>query len=239
LAKEVIVVSDHAKRYMISEENVPEHRIHHINLAYDFALYERPVAERVNHLRKSFNTKILLLSVCRLTQYKRPELSIEVLKGLLQMGYNVKLVILGRGELYDLLLRKIKEENLEEHCMLAGYVSNVLEYMAASDYLVHPSLLESSSISLKEAGLVKLPIIVCKNIGDFNEVIRHGLNGFLVNPENFVSETINLIHERIQKSDSGYIIGENLQETVLKLFDIQKTALQYEQLFHQNTYEAR
>jgi hypothetical protein len=39
LARKIIVVSDHARRYMIEHEKIPARKIIHINLAYNFDLY--------------------------------------------------------------------------------------------------------------------------------------------------------------------------------------------------------
>jgi len=232
LAKRIIVVSDHAKRYMVKEENVPDDRITHINLAYNFDLYELPTGENVKRLRADIDADFVLLSVCRLTRYKRPELSVEVLKRLRANGLSVKLVILGRGELQGELEEKIKEESLQQYCLLPGYVNNVLEYMAAADILIHPSLLESSCITVKEAGLVELPVVVCRNIGDFNEVIDHGVNGFTVDPDSFVRETSDLILKYANKREELISTASKLRETVYKLFDIARVGPVYEELFH-------
>ena len=232
LAREIIVVSARAKEYMIEEELVPASRIYQINLSYNFDLYASPNSDIVRNIREQHSAEVLLLSVCRLTRYKRPELSIEVLKKLYDLGLNAKLIILGKGELMGSLQQQILKNGLEQFVSLAGYVSNVQDYMAASDFLVHPSLLESSCISLKEAGLVNLPIIVCKNIGDFNEVINHE-NGFKVNPDNFVDESVTIINKWYKKKDELAKIGQNLHSTVLTLFDIAKVAPYYEKTFHQ------
>lgn len=235
LAKEIIVVSDHAKRYMVQEEGVPEDRITHINLAYNFDLYELPDSENVKRLRADLDADLVLLSVCRLTRYKRPELSVDVLKRLRENGLSAKLVILGRGELQGELEEKIKEENLQQYCILPGYVNNVLEYMAAADILIHPSLLESSCITVKEAGLVKLPVVVCRNIGDFNEVIENGKNGFIVDADNFVQETSDLILKHANKRDELLFTALRLRETVYELFDIARVGPVYEELFHKRS----
>jgi glycosyltransferase involved in cell wall biosynthesis len=231
-AKDIIVVSDHAKRYMIKEEGVPENRITQINLAYNFKLYELPDSDNVKRLRAGFHADLVLLTVCRLTRYKRPELSVEVLKKLHASGLMAKLVILGRGELQHELEEKIKRENLQEYCFLPGYVNNVLEYMAAADLLVHPSLLESSCITVKEAGLVKLPVVVCRNIGDFNEIIEDGINGFIVDADNFAEETSALIINLSSNKDKLSATAHRLKETVYELFDIAKVGPIYEKLFH-------
>lgn len=232
LARKIIVVSEHAKRYMIQVEGIPEHRILHINLAYDFKLYALPHPEKVAQLRANLGSGLILLTVCRLTRYKRPELSIEVLKKLLKAGVPARLVILGRGELQTELQNKIKEEHLEEHCMLPGYVNNVLEYMAASDVLLHPSVLESSCISIKEAAIVNLPVVVCRGVGDFDEVIHHEVNGFLVDKNNFVEEASALVLRYITDPYKFKETAARLQETVCDLFDIEKIGPVYEKLFH-------
>lgn len=235
LAKDIVVVSDRAKRYMVREEGVPEDRITHINLAYNFDLYELPNSDSVTHLRDNLNADLVLLSVCRLTRYKRPDLSVEVLKRLIANGLSVKLVILGRGELQQELEEKIRNENLQQFCVLPGYVTNVLEYMAAADILIHPSLLESSCITIKEAALVKLPVMVCRNIGDFNEVIKNGVNGFIVDPDNFVQEISDLILRNTNNRNELLSTALRLRETVYELFDIATVGPVYEKLFHKSS----
>jgi glycosyltransferase involved in cell wall biosynthesis len=232
LARDIIVVSNHAKKYMMKYENIPEALIHHINLAYDFDLYDKPNPQKSNSIREEFNCQILLLTICRLTKYKRPDLSIEVLDHLRQKGLDVKLIILGHGEMMSSLEATIGERNLQEYVFLQGYVHNVLDYLKASDYLIHPSLLDSSSISLKEAGLVKLPVIVCKGVGDFDDVIINGENGFLVNQHNFVEEAVKIIAETSSDIQLRLRIGNNLNATVIKEFNIKNIALTYEQKFH-------
>ncbi len=233
LAREIIVVSARAKQYMIDEEGVTANRIHQINLSYNFNLYAKPVPERVTRIRQELSTEIVLLSVCRLTKYKRPELSIALARKLKNQGISAKLVILGKGELLESLQAEVRQDGLEENVVLAGYVDNVQDYMAAADFMVHPSLLESSCISLKEAGLVHLPVIVCHHVGDFDEVIRHGGNGFLVNPDNFVEESASIISSYAKNKSELAEIGQALRTTVLSMFDIRNTASYYESTFHQ------
>ena len=233
LAREIIVVSARAKQYMVDEEHVPANRIHHINLSYNFDLYTLPDTYHVKNIREQFSADVLLLSVCRLTQYKRPELAIEAVKKLRERGVDAKLIILGRGELMDSLQNQIKKYKFEQHVILAGYVNNVQDYLAATDFMIHPSLLESSCISLKEAGLLNLPIIVCKDIGDFNEVVEHRQNGFIVNPDRFVEESVSIISSHCKNKAELAKIGQSLHATVLTLFDITKAAPYYEKTFHQ------
>lgn len=230
LAKKIIVVSDHAKRYMIEKEKIPAEKVIHINLAYDFSLYELPNVTRIETLKSQYSCELLLIAVCRLTKYKRPDLAIDVVSALIQNGLNAKLIILGKGELKDALEQKIHALGLTDHVFLPGHVQNVLEYISASDFLIHPSILDSSCVAVKEAGLVAKPVIVCKGIGDFEDYITHGVNGFLVDGDNFVSQTVSVIQRQYTNKEVLSNVGLRLQSDVRRLFSVDMIVPLYDSL---------
>jgi glycosyltransferase involved in cell wall biosynthesis len=229
LAKRVIVVSERARRHMVDEEGVSARKLTHINLAYDFDLYDRGSDANIASIRKNVGGKIVLLSVGRLTAYKRPELAIRVLKALEVAGLDARLIILGQGEKKLELESLARELGLQERVVMPGYVSNVLEYMRASDFLVYPSINDSSSVTVKEAGLVELPVIVCKGVGDFDDYISNGKNGFVVDAEHFAEEAAKLI---IANADSCKLadMGAELKASVMHRFSIAKVIQEYDAL---------
>ena len=233
LAKKFIVVSEASKKYMIEHEKVNARKLLHINLAYDFDLYQRPLPERVISIRKKYNSKILLITASRLTKYKRPQLSVEVVSQMIDQGHDVKLLILGTGEMHKELSDIIEKLHLQNSVFLLGHVTNVLDYFSAADFILHPSILESSCVVIKEAGLVKKPVLVCRDIGDFTEYIVDGGNGFLLDIHDFVREAIRIITKNHSESDL-YMLGHNLHETVFRLFSINQIAHQYDKLLTAN-----
>ncbi len=230
LARKIIVVSSHAKKYMIEQENIPAKKIIHINLAYNFNLYSKPDEQKVVEIRNQFKAEVLLLAACRLTAYKRPEIAVHVIKELVDKGLDVKLILLGRGEMLNQLQVLITRLGLQDKIFMPGYVDNVLEFMAASDFFVHPSLLDSSCVAIKEAGLVKLPVIVCKGIGDFEDYLIHRQNGFLVDRDKFVEECSVIVKKNFRNKDFLGEIGGNLRNSVLELFSIEKVIHRYRSL---------
>jgi glycosyltransferase involved in cell wall biosynthesis len=230
LAKKVIVVSEHARRYMIEKEKIPAHKITHINLAYDFSLYSDPGDSNVKLIRKQYDCDILLVSVCRLTQFKRPDVAIKTLKRLVDQGQNSKLVLLGKGEMLEDLKKLIAELSLQDRVYMPGFVSNVLEYMKAADFFIHPSILDSSCVAVKEAGLVSKPVIACKGIGDFDDYIVNGVNGFTVDPKRFDEEAASVILKNHKNQEILLSMGEQLRCDVLTLFSAQNILPQYASL---------
>lgn len=231
LAKKIIVVSDHAKRYMVQYEAIPEHKIIHINLAYDFSLYPQPDPFNVDNLRSSFGVdKVLLVAACRLTKYKRPDLLVETVAELRKNNINSALVLLGKGEMEEELRILIRKLGVEDQIIMPGYVTNVIDYVAACDFFLHPSLLESSCVVIKEAGLVKKPVIVCSGIGDFNDYLTHENNAFLTNSENYVNEAVALIEQYRFQKEKLTAIGEQLFNDVHSNFGINRILSEYQSL---------
>lgn len=227
LAKRIIVVSDHAKRYMVKEEGISSNKIQHINLAYDFSLYAKPDIEKSNEIRKEIDAQVVLISICRFTKYKRPDLSIFTLNELVNKNIDAKLILLGQGEMKEEMEVLIDKLNLQGKVFMKGYVNNVLDYLLASDFLLHPSLLDSSCVVVKEAGLVQKPVITCEGVGDFDEYIIHKENGFKVSSENFIEEASALVSQYYTEESEKNRIGKNLQKSILNLFDINVVLPEY------------
>lgn len=230
LAKKIIVVSRHAKQYMIEKERIPAHKIVPINLGYNFSLYAPPDILEIDRIKHEYPCEVLLVAALRLTEFKRPDVCIETLKQLLKLGINAKLLILGSGEMKGTLQSMIDENGLEGKAFLLGFVSNPLDYISSADFLIHPSILESSCVVVKEAGLVSTPVIVCSGIGDFDEYIEHGKNGFLVDQYKFAMEAASVI--RLNKDNRNLLteMGEKLFNDVHRLFDINNVVHAYETL---------
>jgi glycosyltransferase involved in cell wall biosynthesis len=96
-----------------------------------------------------------------------------------------------------------------------------MDYIAASDMLVHPSVSEASNQVVREAGLRGKPCIVCRDVGDFNEYITDRETGFLVSKENPEQEIFSIIKEFYHRKDELSNIGKRHCERIIKLFAIE------------------
>ncbi len=228
LARRIIVVSKRAKNFMVDVEKVNPNKIYKINLAYDFKLYDRVNVQKVEELRREYDCKLLIVTACRLVKDKRPELAVELIERLCMLNYDAKMLILGRGEMETLLNEQIRERNLEDKCFLLGHQSNILDYLAASDIIFHPSFLDSSSVIVKEAGLVRKPVVVCAGVGDFDDYIVSGKNGVLVSKEETVKDTVEFLKKFYGGKDDFNFLGENLSIDVNRLFSLENILPEYQ-----------
>ena len=106
-----------------------------------------------------------ILTIARLTPQKAIDISIKACRELTDKGENVRWYVLGDGELRDKLEVLIKECGLSERFFLLGVKDNPYTYLKQCDIYVHATKFEGKSIAIREAQVLKKPIVVsdCKS----------------------------------------------------------------------------
>lgn len=138
----------------------------------------------------------------------------------------IKLMLVGDGEERLALQELVKELDLEDRVTFVGKVLNeeIPGYMIASDVFVLPSLSESFGIVNLEAMACGLPIVASK-VGGLPEIVKNGVNGFLVEPKNpeQISDKVllllgdDVLRERISKNNKDKVKGYSWESVVERL----------------------
>jgi glycosyltransferase involved in cell wall biosynthesis len=149
---------------------------------------------------------------------KRHMLLMPVYKKLVDAGLDIKVLLLDDGEERPSLETFVKQNGLSEKVFFLGLQKNIINYLAAADVIVHPSATEASSSLIKEAGLVKRPVIVCSGVGDFDQYIVNGKNGFLVQHDDEAAEFEKYIRRIYENPEEAAEVGGALHETVITEF---------------------
>jgi len=125
----------------------------------------------------------ILIFVGTLRSIKGVKYLIQAMKSIIQQDPKIKLMLVGDGEEKQSLKALSKELNIEKNIKFVGEVphKNISEYLAAADIFVLPSLSEGFSIVVLEAMASGLPI-VATNVKGVPEIVKNGVNGFLVEP---------------------------------------------------------
>lgn len=218
LAKEIVVPSLEVRNGMIDYEKVKAAKIDIVPYIYNFDLYPKPNYTTVQEIKKTYHADLLILTASRMIKLKRHDLVLPVFRKLIEEGYSIKVLLLDEGEEKQRLQDYVIEHHLEEFIYFLGYKTNVIDYLSASDLLVHPSYTEASSSLVKEFGLLRKPVIVCSGVGDFDQYIFHMKNGFVVTPLNEAAQFEESIKFVYNNREIAKQIGANLQETVLNTF---------------------
>lgn len=123
------------------------------------------------HLRNQFNLngKHIIGHVGRFMTQKNHAFLLEIFKAYLAEDNQAYLVLLGDGELMDMMKEKVKDLGIQDSVLFVGNVSNANEWYSAFDVFVLPSIWEGLPVVGVEAQAADLPCIfsdgVTKEIG--------------------------------------------------------------------------
>lgn len=123
------------------------------------------------------NEKIILY-IGRLVYEKGVQHLISAMPKIIN-GYNdTKLIIGGKGGMYDELREQAKNLGIENKVYFTGYLSSkeVQKMYKCADIAAFPSTYEPFGIVALEAMLAGVPTVV-SDIGGLNEIVDHGING--------------------------------------------------------------
>lgn len=172
----------------------------------------------------------------RLLDIKGLPLLVRVWKKLQSIHQHSKLLIVGGGskDLHDCeanLKEYVDYNGLQNSVCFTGNVTNVSEYLQASDIFVFPTENEAFGISLIEAMACGLPVISTP-VGGIKEILTHGQNGLMVEVGNFEQ-----LHDSIQTLiTDDYLsasLGKAALQTVRNRYSRETIAKKYIELFKQ------
>jgi glycosyltransferase involved in cell wall biosynthesis len=220
LAKIIVVPSTGVRNGMIEEENVNTNKIKILPYIYNFNQYNKPNNLHVEEIKKRYPAKIRLIMVSRLIKLKQHHIVFPVIKELIIQGRDIQLMVLDEGPEKENLTKWIERNNMTDYIHMLGFKKDFIDYMAASDVLIQPSLTDASNSVAKEMALLEKIIIVSDTVGDYSDYIKDGENGYLLptnHPQEQLKSIIINIYENINKH---YIFGVKLKNDILKLYSM-------------------
>lgn len=108
--------------------------------------------------------KFVLLNVGRFSEQKNHKFIIEVVDKLKDKIKNLKVVLIGEGELKEQTLQTIKQRDLEKYFIVLEKRTDIPEIMMASDLFILPSLFEGLPVVAVEAQATGLVTLCSTNI---------------------------------------------------------------------------
>jgi len=115
----------------------------------------------------------------RMTEVKRTPDVVRAFRGLVDAGVDGRLLLVGDGPERDGLERFAHELGVMRRCLFLGYQEEVGRYYDAVDALVLPSANEGTPVSVIESLAAARPVVATR-VGGTPDVVRDGLDGFLV-----------------------------------------------------------
>ena len=192
----LIGVSTKARNYFKQEGMLPNMPSVIIPNAIDKEKFQKAhiSQEQKLALRKSYNINpddIMLLFVGRIGEEKRVFELLKVCQNLSKKNKKIKMVFVGNGPAYDDMLEKAAAEISSKKIIFTGFIewTKVSEYYESADIFVTTSLSEMHSMTILEAQLSGMPIIVRRDESYLDSVFD-GVNGYLTDSEEEMEQRI-------------------------------------------------
>ncbi|MCF8305679.1 MAG: glycosyltransferase [Ignavibacteriales bacterium] len=136
-------------------------------------------------LRQKSNKKLNILFAATLIERKGLRYLIEAVKLLKEKRQDFSVTVAGGGDLLDSMRNLAIDNKVSEFFEFKGTVAHndMLELMSLCDIFVLPSWDEAFGVVYLEAMSFRKPVIGTSGEG-IADVIRHGVNGLLVEPKN-------------------------------------------------------
>ncbi|MDW8803080.1 glycosyltransferase family 4 protein [Clostridium sp. A1-XYC3] len=185
-----------------------------INNGIDYSSIK--ISESKGEIRSQYNIgrdDFVYVNVARMHPIKNHFYLIEAFNKLKKEIGNIKLVLVGDGELEDKVKEKIKALGLDNDIILTGFKKNSIDFVAASNVSILTSFSEGGSppLVVLESAAAKKPFI-CSRVGDIEETINKD-RGFLVNPYS-VEDIYSKMKEAYDKRKQLNEVGCNLHNFV-------------------------
>ena len=172
----LVSVCDAAKKVLVENSKINSKKCVVVHNGIQLQKFINPPVCKKNNVAIN---DIVIGSVGRLNWAKDYFTLLDAFEILVSDFDNLKLVIVGGGELEKDLKDYTKDLNLQEKVLFKGDMSNVEKILKEFDIYAMSSVTEGYSISLLEACAVGLPI-VATDVGGNSEIVRNCFNGFIV-----------------------------------------------------------
>lgn len=137
--------------------------------------FEYSTENMVEQYKINAATKVLV-NVARISSQKNQLMLVEGCMGLIEMGYDIVLLIIGKKQ--DEILASQIEKYTGNRIKLLGECQSPRTFLQFADFFCLSSVYEGLPISLLEAFSVGC-VPICTPVGGCVDVIDNGINGFL------------------------------------------------------------
>lgn len=188
-AHQIVSVSSDVTRRLWLERHVSPRKISTIKNGIDTDTFRPIEPEKKSSIRRTLKLPLdgfIIGTVGRVVPVKNYPLLITAFSRLAATTDDTYLVIVGDGEQAEELAHLVRQLKLGERVVLAGAQTNTLDWYHAFDSFVLSSISEGTPMALLEAGACGLPCVVT-NVGGNVEVVKHHVNGLVVDSENVES----------------------------------------------------
>lgn len=186
-----------------------------IHYGFDFQDPDKNWADKAF---KRFEKQLVIAG--RLVRFKGHRFVIESLPAVIEKYPEAGLVIVGSGEMEVELKMLVRTLKIQDHVVFTGYSTEVPKWMYNSDIVLVPSVSEGFGVVLLEAFNCSKPVVAF-NVAACNELIEHGVSGFLIEPFN-IQEMSDRIRQLLDAPELGNQVARAAHAKLKDYFNLKR-----------------
>lgn len=179
----IVTVSEYVRDYLI-QAGIPQKEVVAVPTGADLKRFD---PEKIKgDLREELGLKKdtpLIGTIAILRRKKGHHILLDAVPMVLEKVPGAIFVLAGDGPQKENILNKIHTSGLSDKVFMLGLRRDIPEILKSIDLFVLPTLQEALGTSFIEAMAMKKPVIGT-DVGGVGEVIKDGINGYLVEPNN-------------------------------------------------------
>jgi L-malate glycosyltransferase len=182
------------------------------------------------------NGEPIIMHLSNFRPVKRITDAIEIF-AIVRAKMPAKLVLIGDGPDRGAAEYLVRKKRLQKDVFFLGKQNAVYEKLSSADLFLLPSELESFGLAALEAMACEVPV-VATNVGGIPEVVTHGVDGFLVEPED-VKSAGQYALDILGRADRGREMGHLARQNAKSRFCANDVIPQYERYYQRVLAETR
>jgi phosphatidylinositol alpha-1,6-mannosyltransferase len=223
----VIAAASHFTKELLEKIDIPRDKITVIyNGVEKYMIHREPNRRKIEELRKKLGIgkeDKILLTVARILPRKGQDTVIRALPKVLSRYSRVKYIVVGEGKYKGNFKRLAKEIKISDNVIFTGGVPHeeTINFYDLCDIFIMPNRFWNNKVeglpnALLEASARGKPVIAGAN-GGSKEAVKHGITGFLVNPED-IEEIAGVILDLLENEKKARTMGENGKQMIRQIF---------------------
>lgn len=153
----------------------------------------------------------------------------EAIPGILEACPGAVFLLFGKGHLEQKLRADVAREPWRERVRFMGFRTDMARVIPNLDLVLHPAFMEGLGVSLLQAAACAVPIVGSR-AGGIPEIVKHGENGYLIEPGDSAAlarEAIRLLSDAALRARAG----ESGRALAVERFSIARMAADYAALY--------
>ncbi len=217
---DVFICASHVIARMVAGDGVPADRITVVHEGVDISRLDHLPAADAHAAFWLPHGAPLIGNVAALVPHKGQRHLIAAAAKVVREVPDARFVILGDGELRDVLHKQIHDLALDRHVTLGGFRDDVIGLMKSFDIFAMSSVTEGLGTSILDAMACAKPV-VGTTAGGIPEAVEDGRTGILVSPHDdaaFASALVRLLKDQTLRTE----MGASGRQRVVEYFGVER-----------------